>query len=151
MTQWIRTWGSTAGVLAAALLVAATGCGSKANKVVVKGTVTIDGAPAEGVTLSFYGPTDKAASGVVTTQADGSYEVMFNATAGEGNYKVTANKVGGSSKFQPGEGMDEFQMKMAGGSANSLPPRYNDVNTSGLSAPLQKGKNEGKNFALKSK
>jgi hypothetical protein len=151
MTQWIRA-GGAAVLFVAVLLAASSGCSSsKSNKMVVKGSVTIDGKPAEGVTLSFYGPDDKAATGIVTTQADGTYEVMFKTTAGEGNYKVTANRVAGGSKFQTGEGMDEFQLKMAGGSANSLPARYNEPGTSGLSVPLQKGLNEGKNFALKSK
>jgi len=153
MTQRIRT-GVVAGILATALI-AAAGCGGNrsSNKLVVKGKVTIDDKPAEGVTISFYGPNDKAASGVVSTQADGSYEVMFQSAAGEGNYKVTANRIpgAGGGAVQPSEGIDEYQLKLAGASKNALPSRYNDVSTSGLSAALQKGVNEGKNFALKSK
>jgi hypothetical protein len=135
-----------------AALLAALGCGAsggKFDKMIVKGKVTIDGKDAEGVSISFYGPADKAASGVVSTQADGSYEVMFNSAAGEGNYKVTASKTSG--KGPAGEGLDEYQAKLSGRNPNQLPTKYNDVNTSGLSTPLQKGLNEGKNFALKSK
>lgn len=151
MVQWMRTL-----VLLALLITASVGgigCGSssKSTKVIVKGQVTIDGNKAEGVTLSFYGPTDKAASGVVTTQADGTYEVMFMSAAGEGNYKVTATKVPAGAVGAPGEGIDDYQMKLAGASRNALPARYNDVSTSGLSAPIQMGMNEGKNFALKSR
>jgi len=137
-------------------MVAAFGCGSggaKGDKLIVKGKVTIDDKPADGVTLSFYGPDDKAASGVVNTQADGSYEVMFNSAAGEGNYKVTATKVAARAGIQPREGIDDFQLKLASGgaAASALPAKYADVSRSGLSTPLQKGMNEGKNFALKSK
>jgi hypothetical protein len=143
-------------VLASVALVAAVGCpgGGTGDKVIVKGKVTVDDKAAEGVTLSFYGPDDKAASGVVITQADGTYEVMFNTAAGEGNYKVTASKpkTPGAAGPQKGEGIDDFQLGLGGGlNNNALPARYNDLAKSGLSAPLQKGMNEGKNFALKSK
>jgi len=142
----------------------ASGCGGdgpKGDKLIVKGKVTIDDKPGDGVTLSFYGPTDKVASGIVTTQADGSYEVMFNSVAGEGNYKVTATKMKGGSgsgpalpALNPMEGIDELQLKMTVGSsaaASAIPLRYNDINSSGLTAVLQKGKNDGKDFALKSR
>ncbi|MGL4553943.1 MAG: hypothetical protein ACRC33_22515 [Gemmataceae bacterium] len=137
-------------------LVATFGCGSggpKSDKLIVKGKVTIDDKAGEGITLSFYGPADKAASGVVNTQADGSYEVMFNSAAGEGNYKVTASKISARPGMQPREGIDDYQLKLASGgaAANALPAKYADVSKSGLSTPLMKGLNEGKNFALKSK
>jgi len=154
MFQLIRSAGGIGLVLA---LVAAFGCGSggaKSDKLIVKGKVTIDDKPGDGVTLSFYGPDDKAASGIVNTQADGSYEVMFNSAAGEGNYKVPATKVSARpGTIQPREGIDDFQTKLASGgaAASALPAKYADVSRSGLSTPLQKGMNEGKNFALKSK
>jgi hypothetical protein len=153
MTQYLRKVIEAS--LLAAVVILAFGCGKggpKGDKMIVKGTVTIDGKAADGVTISFYGPSDRAASGVVTTQADGSYEVMFNSAAGEGNYKITASKPMTRGGVAPsGEGIDDFQLKLAGGAQNQLPTRYQDVNSSGLSAPLQKGLNEGKNFALKSK
>jgi len=152
MFQLIRAAGGI-GLLVS--LVAVFGCsaGVTSDKMIVKGKVTIDDKPAEGVTIAFYGPSDKAASGIVNTQADGTYEVMFNTAAGEGNYKVTATKINARPGIQSGPGIDDFQMKLAsgGGSASALPAKYGDVNTSGLSTPLQKGPNEGKNFALKSK
>jgi len=151
MSSWMQR--SVGFSLLAAIL--AIGCGDsgrfKGDKIIVKGKVTLDGKEAEGVTLSFYGPNDKAASGVVTTQADGTYEVMFMSAAGEGNYKVTATKSNMRGNIQAGEGLDEYQLKMANASSSALPPRYADVERSGLSVPLQKGLNEGKNFALKSK
>lgn len=134
------------------IVATALGCSSSASKgsrIVVRGTVTIDGKPAEGVTLSFFGPKDSAASAVVTTQADGSYEVMFNSQAGEGNYRVTATKI--PIRGQTSEGIDEYQLQLAGEASNLLPARYANPNSSGLSVVLQAGINEGKNFALKSR
>ncbi len=140
-------------LLVGSLTLVSLGCGggTKYDKIIVRGKVTIDDKPAEGVDLSFYGPTDKAASGIVTTQADGSYEVMFNSAAGDGNYKVTAVKRTNRGTTPTGEGLDEYQLKLSGMVQSSLPARYADVNTSGLTAVLTKGVNEGKNFALKSK
>lgn len=128
------------------------GCGSSAPKVtriIVRGTVTVDGKPTEGVTLAFYGPKETAASGTVVTQADGSYEIMFDSHAGEGNYRVTAMK--STIRGTTTEGIDEYQLQLAGSTANQLPGRYSDPNNSGLTVALQAGVNEGKNFALKSR
>jgi len=148
----IPTAGRVALLVALAAVIGCGSAGSKSSKMIVKGKVTIDDKPAESVTLSFYGPSDKAASGQTTTQADGSYEVMFNTAAGEGNYKVTATKsVLKGGNVPSGEGIDDVQLQMAGIKPNVLPLRYNDVSSSGLSAALQLGVNEGKNFALKSK
>jgi hypothetical protein len=131
-----------------------TGCGKSGsgNKIIVKGKVTIDTKPTEGVVLVFYAPNEKAAVGRVTTQEDGSYEVMFDSKAGDGNYKVTATKwqmkKGGA--IPTGEGIDEEQLRLSGAAINTLPDRYGNVDSSGLSAVLQLGTNE-KDFALKSK
>lgn len=128
------------------------GCGSssaKGMRIIVRGNVTLDGKPAEGVTLSFYGPKEAAAVATVVTQADGSYEVMFDSQAGEGNYRVTATKV--PVRGSTSEGIDEYQLQLAGAGANQLPARYADPNNSGLTVALQAGVNEGKNFALKSR
>jgi len=59
MFQLIRSAGGI-GLLIA--LVAVFGCGSggaKGDKMIVKGKVTVDDKPAEGVTISFYGPATR--------------------------------------------------------------------------------------------
>jgi len=143
-------------------LVAAAGCGGadKRQKVIVKGAVTVDGKPMGGVTLGFYSPGEKVAVGNVTTQDDGSYEVMFLSHAGEGNYKVTATKIqakSGGKMPTAGEGMDSFQMGLAAGAAggpaatNLIADRYSTVEKTDLTTVLQLGPNEGKNFNLKAK
>ncbi|MFO0877534.1 MAG: hypothetical protein U0840_09180 [Gemmataceae bacterium] len=157
MSRWMMQLTGTAFLVA---LMALVGCGSggsaKGDKIIVKGKVTLDGKDAEGVSLSFYGPSDKAASGNVTTQADGTYEVMFVSQAGEGNYQVSASKGGNVPGITKGEGIDDFQMKLASGAKSGnnpggLPARYADPSSSGLTVPLVKGMNEGKNFALKTR
>jgi hypothetical protein len=142
-------------------LAAAAGCGGadKRQKVIVKGAVTVDGKPTGGVTLGFYSPGEKVAVGNVTTQDDGSYEVMFLSHAGEGNYKVTATKIQGKTGGKmptAGEGMDSFQMGLAAGSGNSaatnlIADRYSTVEKTDLTTVLQFGPNDGKNFNLKAK
>ena len=142
------------------LLMLSTGCGGdndNRDKVVVKGTVSVDGAPMGGVLLGFFSPGEKVAVGAVRTQDDGTYEVMFKAHAGEGNYKVTATKLipkPGAKVSTPGEGIDDFQLGLAQGSSapvNLLPEKYSTVDKSDLSTVIQKGTNEGKNFAIKTK
>jgi len=144
--------------LAFACILFAFGCGSsgggggKSQKIIVKGKVTVDGSPAGGVALAFYAPSENAASGNVITQEDGSYELMFNSNAGEGNYKVTASRrqAKKGAVMPMGEGLDEEQLRLSGLSVNSLPDRYATFDKSGLTAVLQPGTNE-KDFALKGK
>jgi hypothetical protein len=140
-------------------LVGAAGCGGdtdKRDKVIVKGAITVDGKPMGGVTLAFFSPGEKVAVGTVMTQDDGTYEVMFKAHAGDGNYKVTATKTQskpGAKTFEKGEGIDDYQMGMAAGSGAApvhlLPEKYSSIDKTELTAVLQKGQNDGKNFAIK--
>jgi len=155
MKHWVYRSGGIA--LAIACTAFAFGCGSsgggsKGEKIIVKGKVTVDGNPGSGVALAFYAPKENATVGNVTTQEDGSYEVMFNSQPGEGNYKVTATrwqmKKGAAATM--GEGLDEQQLRMSGAAVNMLPDRYSSIDKSGLTAVLQPGKNE-KDFALKGK
>jgi len=67
-----------------------------------------------------------------------------------GMYKVTITKLEGTSKSLPKD-FDEGQIMASGMSRNLLPKDYENVNTTKLSATLEAGKNEGKNFDLKGK
>ncbi len=146
--------------VALVVLAALAGCGGDADKrekVIVKGAVEVDGKPMGGIVLAFYSPGEKVAVGTVTTQDDGKYELMFKAHAGEGNYRVTATKVQakpGTKSFEEGAGMDDFQRGLAAGASapvHLLPPKYSSVDKSDLTAVIEKGTNEGKNFAIKTK
>ncbi|MBX3399340.1 MAG: hypothetical protein KF873_11400 [Gemmataceae bacterium] len=136
------------------------GCGEtdKRENIIVKGNVTVDGKAMGGVTLSFFSPGEKVAVGTVNTQDDGSYEIMFKAHAGEGNYKVTAKKMQakpGTKTFDKGDGIDDYQLGIAsgasGGSIHLLPEKYSSVDRTDLTAVLQKGQNDSKNFTIKTK
>src|SRR5262249_16014435 len=75
--------------LAGALVLAAAGC---ANKIKVKGVVTLDGSPIQGAVVTFIpeGGAGQSASG--TTQKDGSFalgSLKENDVVLPGNYKVT--------------------------------------------------------------
>lgn len=147
-------------LVAVLALAALAGCGGETDKrssVIVKGAVEVDGKPMGGVVLAFYSPGEKVAVGTVTTQDDGKYELMFKTHAGEGNYKVTATKLQakpGSKAIADGAGIDDFQRGLSAGASapvHLLPSKYSTVDKSDLTAVIQIGTNEGKNFAIKTK
>lgn len=85
-------------LLAGALVVAllpAVGCGGGGgnNLPKVSGSVTVDGAPADGCVLIFYPEGSRAAAATGTADASGKFTVVTNAKPGiaAGKYKVTAN------------------------------------------------------------
>jgi hypothetical protein len=85
------------GLLLAALLTAAAGCGGKYTPVAVSGVVTLDGQPVEGATVYFYAVGDEkdGRPAFGTTDKDGSFRLS---TMGENDgalkrpYKVVITK-----------------------------------------------------------
>lgn len=133
----------------------ALGCGGSAPKgerMIVEGKVLVDGKPMGGVSLTFYEPKAIAAAGIVTSKEDGSFEIMFNSQAGDGNYKVTASKweTKKGAKMTTSEGIDIEQLKMSGAAVSALPERYATLDKTDLSVVLTVGKNQ-KDLNLKSK
>jgi hypothetical protein len=121
----------------------------------VKGTVTLDGALLEGATLTFV-PSGNGKSAYARTDAQG----MFKLTAvqgGEsgagtmiGNYLVAVSKDIPSREPTAKEMADQERgISPEIPLLNIVPVKYNDVNTSGLTAEVVKGKNVF-NFELKS-
>lgn len=84
-------------LLASALAIAllpAVGCGGGGSGLPkVTGTVTVDGAPADGCVLIFYPEGSRTASATGTADAAGKFTIVTNAKPGiaAGKYKVTAN------------------------------------------------------------
>jgi hypothetical protein len=81
--------------LLAAAALAAGGCGS-GDRVTVKGTVTLDGAPLEGANVSFMPEDDKGLPANGVTDAEGRFSLgTLKAEDGArpGSYKVTVTKV----------------------------------------------------------
>lgn len=75
----------------ALLLVVSAGCGESGPSLMpVKGTVTVDGQPAEGVVLLFHGGNSVSSA---SSDASGAFSIVTNAEPGipAGSYKVTAS------------------------------------------------------------
>ena len=155
---------SRSGWLGAALVFAAVcvlGCGGGTGEgpatVPVTGTVTLDGTPVEGATVSFS-PEDKAnraATGL--TDSDGRFElgtIQPGDGAMPGSYKVAISKTSGAAAGPPAsqeEAMKRAQEQMASGGLgrrpapvkDELPAIYKNAQTSKLTATVtQDGDNE---------
>ncbi len=77
--------------LATVLLAFIAGCGEKGPTLLsVKGNVTVDGEPAEGVSLLFHGANTVSTA---TSDSSGSFTVVTDTKPGmpAGSYKVTAS------------------------------------------------------------
>jgi hypothetical protein len=142
------------------LLLFLSGCSGGASFRVeaVEGTVTLDGTPIEGATLTFV-PSDSkiGKSAYARTDANGFFRLTAvqggSSEAGTmiGNYRVAISKDVPSRKPTEKELADQeqqgipFEIPMT----HIIPATYNDAQTSGLTAEVIKGKNVF-NFNLKS-
>lgn len=114
-----------------------TGCGGAKN-VPVTGKLTVDGAPMEGVTLSFF-PDGGGVTASATTDAQGAFTVKTSDQDGcpPGTYVVTVakyEKVGPAPKstgLGPPVGTQELK--------NTLPEKYAKKDASGLTAEMKRG------------
>jgi hypothetical protein len=109
------------------------GCGAGPNLLPVTGTVTLNGKPLEGATVTFY-PDDGNSvktTGHDTTGPEGNYKLSSGERFGvaAGKYKVIISKLAA----KPGVTIpDEFKKdpvmaKMAGLTKESLPPSVSDA------------------------
>jgi hypothetical protein len=74
------------------LVAAVAGCGPKGPALVpAKGTITVDGKPADGASLIFHPVASKGAIASAAADAAGAFSVMSNGNPGivTGTYKVT--------------------------------------------------------------
>jgi len=141
-----------------------TGCGGPKYPPTFKttGTVTLDGKPIEGATVSFYPDgTNKPANG--ETDSSGQYLMSsFNKNDGAtvGAFRVTVQKqpkveyesTPEGTPYDPSmESSEPQSLKDMGQSENSLPKMYADPETSGLTATVVKGDSNVVNFELSSK
>jgi len=113
----------------------------------VTGTVTYNGQPVEGATVTFMAGASGGRGAVGTTDASGKFQLTtFEAGDGAipGAYKVKiAKTVGGA----PTAGEGEIMAPPTGGPPTSevkdeLPVKYKDENTSGLTADVKDGDND---------
>jgi hypothetical protein len=148
-------------------LVALVGCGNKNTALAtVSGDVTLNGNPVEGATVAFHSTVEvdgkKGKSYAGLTDSSGHYVIASDGKdpgIPPGLYKVTVTKYEG--KGGPQEGIDAGQLDAmisdTGGTVkgigpiNLLPKEYATTGGTKLSATLDVGKNENKNFELKGK
>jgi hypothetical protein len=148
------------------------GAGDRPNTVRVGGTITLDGTPVEGATVTFQ-PTSGGRAAVGKTDASGEYELTTSeADDGvmPGSYKVTVSKTSGGasagpmmdpskladpSKMTPEEmkAYAEQGMKTASGPAEAreeMPEKYTKKETTDLEATVEEGGNKDFSFQLTS-
>jgi hypothetical protein len=119
--------------LGAILALSVAGCGDKAT---VTGKVTIDGAPANAGSVIFSTEKGKSATGDI--RSDGTYTV---ADAPLGAVRISILPMVGM-----GGGDVTLPAGMPGASSSlkpvPIPPRYQNVATSGLTYTIKRGTNE---------
>lgn len=161
-------WANLSVIVGLGALLTLVGCGSGKNIGAVKatGTVTFDGKPLEGATVSFIpeGEGGRNASGL--TDAQGNFRLTTlepGDGALPGKYKVTVSKVEQDPNALPPATTQEEGMKRAAemaAKANTrnatpaeppkamLPDRYGNEKTSGLSAEVKSGGENNFTFPL---
>jgi hypothetical protein len=119
----------------ALLVVASPGCGDGVKLVPVAGTVTLDGKPLEGATLSFIPIEGNAVStaGTDITGPEGNFQMTFKGRAGlaPGKYRVLVSK---TEEIAPPNGREihpvfakaKFERQLMGLTKETIPPQNFD-------------------------
>jgi hypothetical protein len=150
-------------VICSLLLVGGCGGGSGVGAVKATGTVTLDGTPVEGATVTFVPKGEgRVATGI--TDAEGKF-AMKTVEAGDGavpgSYDVIVSKlavVSGSAAASQEEEMARLEDMSKKGelravqtpTANQLPNKYSVKGQSGLTAEVAEGSDNDFVFALTS-
>jgi len=128
--------------VATALLLAGCSAGSISGTAPVQGTVTYNGQPVAGATVSFVGEGD-ARMAVATTDAGGSYQLMTLDTAGAmpGKYTVLVTKTETVPDSDKVISMDEAAKNTgkAKEPKNLLPARFGDPAKTPLTFEVKPG------------
>ncbi len=139
---------SLAAAMVGLALVFCAGCAPGVPSGTVTGKVTIKGQPAKpGTMVTFLMDSGTTATGQVTE--GGSYKLRNNGAANPESIPTGTYKV---SVAAPGEGAaqteEDYEKMMAGGAKppeakkdKSIPPKYNNPQTSGLKFEIKTGAN----------
>jgi len=121
----------------------------------VSGVVTQNGNPVDGAKVTLFCTVEtegkKGANYSAMTDSSGKY--LIAAVGKEsgippGMYKVTVTKLDQKGNLPPD--FDQGQLEASGAARNVLGKDYEALGTTKLSVTLEAGKNENKNFELKS-
>ena len=154
--------------LTALFVLSLMGCNPDSQYAKVEGTITYNGEPLEGATVSFQSTVAGGESASGVTDARGKYSVtsVYAVQGGAGvipgDYTVTVSKRTrpvdpDEEAYKKGEiTYDELQKRNAakpllvgaGRSEQLIPRKYTVASESGLKASVQKGKNPPFDFAL---
>lgn len=124
---------------------------SEIQAIPVTGTVTLDGEPAEGVSVTFF-PADGTSGngGYGTTGSDGTFTLsnqMSSPGVPEGNYVVLFNKM----RTSDGQPIPEDAMAADVGATNVLPPVYNNPENTPFRVIVSSSGANMETYELKSK
>jgi hypothetical protein len=119
-------------------VIACCGCGASQQAIegrtIVSGTVTLDGQPLKGGSITFTSREDSILSKTVNIGSDGKYQTDRAPTGKSGiSIETESLQFGNAAAYVP------------------IPARYTSPATSGLEVELKPGENENVDFALESK
>ncbi|WP_166830219.1 hypothetical protein [Thalassoroseus pseudoceratinae] len=131
-----------------------SGCGGSAGEdyevVPVSGKITVNGEPAEGISVAFF-PVEgtPGTGGFATTDASGAYQLQTrqgrDGTA-PGQYRVLFTQI----LMPDGSPVPKDEMATDVGAVNQLPEHFNDPYNTPIGATVEKdGDNGSHNFDLK--
>jgi hypothetical protein len=132
---------SVLALVVGALFVA--GCSGSGPK--ITGTVTFNGAPVEGATVTFYGessdPQQPGEMFSAKTDASGRFRLAVPAGTRikSGSYKVTVVKVTPKPGAKVAEGTDPTTLITTGLGVYALPPIYANLTSTPLKADVKSG------------
>lgn len=141
------------------------GCnrGNPYNAVQVSGTVTLDGKPIQGVTVTFSPVEEDGISAFAFTDGEGKYTMTTGGArhgsgALPGTYRVLLSKTENVHQLPSLEDLDSGRIRKPLSMAEAfkvnhlIPQKYEDPNTSDLEPiAVERGKKNIFNFELKSK
>jgi uncharacterized protein DUF6795 len=145
-----------------ALVVGLAGCGTTSDigAASVSGTVTYNGSPVEGATVSFVPTDDAGKMAAGTTDAQGKF-TLTTVQAGDGAvpgaYQVAVSKIEGGAAAGETQTEEEAYAQAFPGSSpekapevkDLLPAKYKDASKSGLTATVESGGGNDFPFELK--
>ncbi len=155
MSRFSATWLS--GLLVTLIVAGCAGPAGDPNRpktVPVSGTVTYNGDPVEGATVTFMTDSAEGKGAVGRTDASGHFTLMtFEPGDGAvpGNYKVTVTKTkteGTLSEEEANKYLERGENPPAPAVTDLLPEKYKSPETSGLTAEVTEGGENNFTFEL---